>query len=719
MKKIIYSAITKFIAVVLFIASIVSCAMVVFNGITDYGKEDYDVYHFENSFNESRYLTALCDAVESTVYHMYHDYYSPDSENQLTPHGNTIEEMIKEELENLSCYDKVNFYVKWNETEYTNCDAKSEDELTSSRFYRLTKRDENGNVNIESYQPDYHWYSLLDELSHYDDPSSIVICASVKEEHVNECEAIWIRQHKTVTTVYTCGTLCALFALALLIYLLSVCGKNEAGELKLMWIDNIWIEFHLLTIIGVVIGSIFLIGNLFFDIFNLDLFAKKIALTFTGICAGLTGLVFITSLLSIVRNIKAGRFMKVSSTVGITCWGYKSVLKFFEWLFKTLYNVVRWFFVTVFKAVRFIIITALKIIRWFFRSFFGGLRWIRNKIFSCLIFVFKTFSKLTGIVLITLLIVYTILIGIFGIFLPESPMWLVFGIILFLIASVIIAIRVIDFDTIKKGVREIRGGNVSYKIPEPKNFDMKPLAENINDIAKGLDESVAAKVKAEKMKTELITNVSHDLKTPITSIINYTELLSQFEDLPEEARDYVAVIAKKGERLKTLTEDLFNISKVQSGNENVVFEKLDVALLISQSIAEHDNEIKNSKLPFCVSSAKDLYILADGRKMSRVISNLINNILKYTMKNTRVFITASEKNGEILLEFKNISSYPMDFTADDIVGRFVRGDASRTGDGNGLGLAIAKSYTELCGGKFEVKLDGDLFKVILKFKKEI
>ena len=226
---------------------------------------------------------------------------------------------------------------------------------------------------------------------------------------------------------------------------------------------------------------------------------------------------------------------------------------------------------------------------------------------------------------------------------------------------------------------------------------------------------MSAKLKAERMKAELITNVSHDLKTPLTSIINYTELLSQVEGLPEEARDYVHIIAVKNQRLKNLTQDLFDISKVQSGNEEVVWEKLNVALLLEQALAEHDNEIRESELPFCINAPKDLYISADGRKMSRVIGNLINNILKYTMKHTRVFITAAEKNGEILLEFKNISAYPMDFDADEIMGRFVRGDESRTTEGSGLGLAIVKSYTELCGGRFEIILDGDLFKAVLTF----
>ena len=179
----------------------------------------------------------------------------------------------------------------------------------------------------------------------------------------------------------------------------------------------------------------------------------------------------------------------------------------------------------------------------------------------------------------------------------------------------------------------------------------------------------------------------------------------------------MAVIAKKSDRLNKLTQDLFDISKVQSGNDDVVLEKLDVSLLINQALGEHDSEIQNSGLPFCVDTPKELFISADGRKMSRVVSNLISNILKYTMKNTRVFITASEKDGMIVMEFKNISAYPLDFDVEEITQRFVRGDESRTAEGNGLGLAIAKSYTEICNGTFEIVVDGDMFKAILKFRK--
>ena len=154
---------------------------------------------------------------------------------------------------------------------------------------------------------------------------------------------------------------------------------------------------------------------------------------------------------------------------------------------------------------------------------------------------------------------------------------------------------------------------------------------------------------------------------------------------------------------------------MQSGNDDVVFEKLDMALLIEQALGEHDREIQESGLTFCVNAPKELYISADGRKMARVLSNLIHNVLKYSMKNTRVFMNASEREGRVILELKNISAYPLSFNAEDITKRFVRGDESRTTEGNGLGLAIAKSYTEICNGSLEIVVDGDMFKAVLTF----
>ena len=681
MKKIIYSNYTKFIAVVLFITSIVLGALTVTNGIAEYGNEKEVIYRFENDFSEARHFSHLLDAPESAIFNAYHNFYLVDGETEtvdkerpLIVNGETIEQNIKKKLDDLYCADKINYYVKWNDTVFTNCGASSEQELMTAEFYRLATRDEKGNNEIVSSQNRYYSYPLLDELSLYDKTTSIVVCTSIKEEYANECKVIWDRQSTIINKTFTSTLIYAIFALLLFIYLLCVCGKNKDGEHKSMWLDNIWTEVHLVAMGGIGFGAVVLCVILL-DEFYTGHFPLNMMNMVVGVSAAITSAVVITSLLSIIRNIKCKRFVESSIIV--------------------------------------------RVIRWCWKIFVKVLVWLRNGFVGYRNLLFKTLSKKTGVILISMLFAYTALIGLFGIFTLEAGnlFWIFVGIALFGVASFFIAHRSKDIDEIKKGVSEVRNGNVAYKIPELKSEDMKALATNINDIAKGLDESVSAKVKAERMKTELITNVSHDLKTPLTSIISYTELLANVEGLPEEAKDYAQIIANKSDRLKTLTQDLFDISKVQSGNESVVLEKLDVALLINQSLGEHDNEIKKSELPFCVDAPKELYISADGRKMSRVISNLISNILKYTMKNTRVFISACEENGEVVMEFKNIASYPMDFNAEEIVGRFVRGDESRTQEGNGLGLAIAKSYTEICNGKFEIVLDGDMFKAILKFRK--
>ena len=681
MKKIIYSNYTKFIAVVLFITSIVLGALTVTNGIAEYGNEKEVIYRFENDFSEARHFSHLLDAPESAIFKAYHNFYLVDGETEtvdkerpLIVNGETIEQNIKKKLDDLYCADKINYYVKWNDTVFTNCGASSEQELMTAEFYRLATRDEKGNNEIVSSQNRYYSYPLLDELSLYDKTTSIVVCTSIKEEYANECKVIWDRQSTIINETFTSTIIYVIFALILFIYLLCVCGKNKDGEHKSMWLDNIWTEVHLVAMGGIGFGAVVLCVILL-DEFYTGHFPLNMMNMVVGISAAITSAVVITSLLSIIRNIKCKRFVESSIIV--------------------------------------------RVIRWCWKTFVKVLVWLRNGFVGYRNLLFKTLSKKTGVILISMLFAYTALIGLFGIFTLEAGnlFWIFVGIALFGFASFFIAHRSKDIDEIKKGVSEVRNGNVAYKIPELKSEDMKALATNINDIAKGLDESVSAKVKAERMKTELITNVSHDLKTPLTSIISYTELLANVEGLPEEAKDYAQIIANKSDRLKTLTQDLFDISKVQSGNESVVLEKLDVSLLINQSLGEHDNEIKKSELPFCVNAPKELYISADGRKMSRVISNLISNILKYTMKNTRVFISAYEENGEVIMEFKNIASYPMDFNAEEIVGRFVRGDESRTQEGNGLGLAIAKSYTEICNGKFEIVLDGDMFKAILKFRK--
>lgn len=686
MKKIIYSNYTKFIAVLLFIVSIVSASLIVTDGIGIFFKEKEPIYNFENDFSESQHLASLLDEPENVIFNVYRNLYengyglsikTTDEENSqvktiLTPNKETIKKNIEQSFENLYCADKINYYVKWNDKVFTNCDATTPEELMQSEFYSYIAR--NGVESLEresSVIPTYSSY-LLDNVARYDETSTIILSTSIKDEYIAECKAVWDRQAAIVNDTFTEALFFAVLALLLLIYLICVCGKDKDGNHKTMWLDNIWTEVHLAAIGCCGLGAV-MICAILLDSFSIGHFPQNLLKLSVGTAAGIASAVCITSLLSIIRNIKCKKF--VASSI---------VARIVRWAFKTLVSI---------------------------------LRWLRNGFINCRNILFKALSKKTGVILIGTLFVYTTLMGMFGFIGYNTGTFIFFGVLLFLFAAFVLAYRAKDVDEIKKGAEEIRMGNLNHKIPEIKCEDLKKLAENINEIGDGLDKSVSAQVKAERMKTDLITNVSHDLKTPLTSIISYTELLSQVEDLPEEARDYVAIIAKKSERLKNLTQDLFDVSKVQSGNESITFEKLDAALLINQSLAEHDNEIKASELNFNVKVDKDLYFSADGRKMSRVIGNLIDNAIKYAMKGTRVFVSAFEKDNEVVIELKNTSAYPMDFDAEEITGRFVRGDESRTDGGNGLGLAIAKSYTEVCGGKFDIVLDGDLFKAVIRFTK--
>ena len=681
MRKIVYSNVTKCIAVVLFIASIVCGVLVATDGILEYDSQEEEIYNFESSFSESWYILNLLNDPENVVYYAYRSVFHPydDSGNRVSKDINEEEtrlEIVQNLEERFSEYyysEVINYYIQWNDFVLTNCGAKSAEELMQGEYYSYLKRSAGGYVERElPGKQSLPWSALLEEIAIYDNSSTLIISCSVNEDAVSEYKAIWELQEGIVIKTFTYTIICAVVALFMLIYLICVCGKTSDGEHKNMWLDNIWLEVHLAAIAAFGIGGVALCF-LVIDQYAYGDFPISLIYPILGSVSGLVSLILISSLLSIIRNIKTRRLIETSIILRILRWIWRLVIRIAKWV------------------------------------------WRVTKTFWCAIF--GMVSKKTGAILITMLFVYTAVVGLFGVLTIISPVWLLLGILLFGGACFVVAYRAKDLDEIKKGVGEVRNGNVAYKIPEVRCQDLKALAANINDIAQGLDESVAAKVKAERLKTELITNVSHDLKTPITSIISYTELLSKVEGLPEEAKDYVAVIAKKSDRLNRLTQDLFDISKVQSGNDDVILEKLDVSLLINQALGEHDNEIQNSGLPFCVDTPKELFISADGRKMSRVVSNLINNILKYTMKNTRVFITASEKDGMIVMEFKNISAYPLNFNVEEITQRFVRGDESRTAEGNGLGLAIAKSYTEICNGAFEIVVDGDMFKAILKFRK--
>ena len=237
-----------------------------------------------------------------------------------------------------------------------------------------------------------------------------------------------------------------------------------------------------------------------------------------------------------------------------------------------------------------------------------------------------------------------------------------------------------------------------------------------DEINKGFNESLEEQMKSERMKIELITNVSHDLKTPLTSIISYVDLLSKEKDLSDAAKDYVKILDEKSDRLKNIVSDLFDLAKSNSGDINLNLETIDMSMLIEQTLLDMADSIEDSGHQIKMKSSDiPIEIVSDGNKLYRVIQNVLDNACKYSLKGTRIFIEVEEKNGMGIVTIKNTSSYEIDFTADEILQRFNRGDKARTAEGSGLGLSIAESFTHVSGGIFKVDIEGDMFKVVISF----
>ncbi len=281
--------------------------------------------------------------------------------------------------------------------------------------------------------------------------------------------------------------------------------------------------------------------------------------------------------------------------------------------------------------------------------------------------------------------------------------------------------RSAERNEIVEGIAKIREGDVGYTL-ESGNFHgyNRTLAEAVNRMGEGMRNAVAISMKDERMKADLITNVSHDIKTPLTSIINYVDLLKRENISQQPAKGYIEVLDVKSQRLKQLTDDLVEASKISSGNIVLEMGQLNLAELIRQSVGEFSEKLEARGLQAIVSEeGNPANIYADSRRMWRVVENLFNNICKYAMEGTRVYIDIRCRGGRVEASVKNISETALNISPQELTERFIRGDSSRTTEGSGLGLSIARNLTELQGGEFSIYLDGDLFKAVLRFKEYI
>lgn len=344
---------------------------------------------------------------------------------------------------------------------------------------------------------------------------------------------------------------------------------------------------------------------------------------------------------------------------------------------------------------------------------------LKNKTFLKHTLTFSIFNKIfksgkdiynsgrTGTKVALIITVYSILVSLTS-----------FMSVIIIAVGILLAIKEVKkFNEIKEGVEIIRNGEIHHTIDIQGDGELAILAANINGITDGLKEAVNNELRSQRLKNELITNVSHDIRTPLTSIITYVDLLKTEKD-QSKLTEYIEILDQKSQRLKTLTDDLFEAAKASSGSIPVNYEKIDIISLITQGLGELNDKIGALELEFKMNHPKDkVYITADGKLLWRAIENLLSNIFKYALKGSRVYIDIEDLGNEVMLTIKNISAYELNISADELMERFKRGDESRSSQGSGLGLSIAKSLIDSQKGSFHIEIDGDLFKAIIKMSK--
>ncbi len=303
---------------------------------------------------------------------------------------------------------------------------------------------------------------------------------------------------------------------------------------------------------------------------------------------------------------------------------------------------------------------------------------------------------------------------------PEGRMIVIILLCVKIIELIYVQTVVLQMERLKEGGKRIAQGEIDNPIRTKHLFwEFKKHAENMNKIGDGIAIAVDEQMKSERFRTELITNVSHDIKTPLTSIINYVDLIQKENITDETAVEYIKILERQSNRLKKLIEDLMEASKASTGNLSVNMEECDVALLLIQAVGEFEEKARANQLELVVEHpTPPVNIMADGRHLWRVFDNLLNNICKYTLPGTRVYICMEQLSDTVEIVFKNISKAKLNISSDELLERFVRGDSSRNTEGSGLGLSIAQSLTELMGGTLDLEIDGDLFKATVRLHKE-
>lgn len=446
----------------------------------------------------------------------------------------------------------------------------------------------------------------------------------------------------------------------LLCYLCCAAGHTSSGEIKCNYLDKLPFDILTAIVVFLAILSVVLVDNLAYDMTS--------AILLVAFIGSIDYFIALGYLLTIATRIKTGTLIK-------NC---------------VIYYILR---------------------------FIG--RYIK-RFFSWVKFVFSNASILQKVWVVILAVILGGLIFTIAIVNNLSYDKEFFVVIMFIIiAAIILALLyfAVVLQRIKLGGERIAKGDLQHKIDTKYMFgDFKFFAESLNNINDGLQIAVNEKMKSEHFKTELITNVSHDIKTPLTSIINYVDLIKKESPENEKVKQYIDVLDRHSSRLKKLVEDLVEASKASTGNLSVNLESCDIGVLLSQTLGEFEERLAKVNIqPVLNVENSKIQVLADGRHLWRIFENLMSNICKYSLEGTRAYIDVKPKDKKAVIIFRNISKYQLNISSEELMERFVRGDSSRNTEGSGLGLSITKSLAELQKGEMALSVDGDLFKVELRF----
>ena len=468
-----------------------------------------------------------------------------------------------------------------------------------------------------------------------------------------------VAEHQYTIVALAVGSF--LMLLVLFIFLMCAAGHKSGCEgIHLNWFDRVPLDLLLILLVSA--GSIWyaIVECVFYD-YSKYLWAFGAVL---GVTAALYVALCLSFFVTLAARIKAGKWYKNT----VVCYAILLCLRLLRWLW---------------RGLRYLVSNLP--LYWRSALIWGGL---------CLIdfFMFAPYFR-------------------YNTTLPA--LWMLKTLALTALAAfaLIAGKRLLD------GGKQLAEGKLDSKIDLKYLYlDFKRHAEDLNAIGSGMQKAVEQQMRSERLKTELITNVSHDIKTPLTSIVNYVDLLKKEQIEPPKAREYLDVLDRQSSRLKKLTEDLVEASKASTGNLSCTLEKTDVNVLLGQVLGEYEERLEKAGLePILLADEKNPQILADGRLLWRVFDNLLSNICKYAMPGTRVYLSSILVNGRVVITFKNISKYALNISPDELMERFVRGDSSRSTEGSGLGLSIANSLTTLQHGEFQLTVDGDLFKASVTF----